>query len=82
MSSYLPVDWDDWPRGAWLDWDHYMLCVLHFHPDEASGRATGVSWTWEIRFDGAIITFRSKALVNSTTKTTKSAAVVLFARPY
>jgi hypothetical protein len=53
MSSYLPVDWDDWPRGAWLDWDHYMLCVLHFHPDEASGRATGVSWTWEIRFDGA-----------------------------
>jgi hypothetical protein len=45
MHSYLPADRDEWLRGAWLDWDCYMMGVLHFHRGEANGRVIGVAWT-------------------------------------
>jgi hypothetical protein len=55
MYSYLPTNRDDWLRGAWLDWDCYMMGVLHFQRDEANGRVTGVSWTWEIGRDPVVL---------------------------
>jgi hypothetical protein len=55
MYSYLPATRDDWLRGAWLDWDCYMMGILHFHRDETNDRVTDLAWTWEVGCDPAFL---------------------------
>jgi hypothetical protein len=53
MYSYLPTNRDDWLKGAWLDWDYYMVGILHFRRD-SGGRVVGLAWTWERGCDPVI----------------------------
>jgi len=56
MYSYLPTNRDEWLRGAWLDWDHYAVGILHFQRDKADNRVSGVAWAWEGGCDLTIFT--------------------------
>ncbi|OTA96824.1 hypothetical protein M434DRAFT_27439 [Hypoxylon sp. CO27-5] len=53
MYSYQPTNRDDWLKGCWLDWDYYMVGILHFRR-EANGQISGVAWTWERGCDPAL----------------------------
>ncbi|KAI1137570.1 beta-lactamase/transpeptidase-like protein [Hypoxylon sp. FL0543] len=57
MYSYQPTDRDEWLKGCWLDWDYFMVGVLHFRRS-VSGQITGVSWTWERGCDPALFNRR------------------------
>lgn len=46
MYSYQPLDRDDWLRGAWLDWDYFMVGILHFRRN-TKGRVSSAVWKWE-----------------------------------
>ncbi|KAI0839448.1 beta-lactamase/transpeptidase-like protein [Hypoxylon sp. FL0890] len=57
MYSYQPTERDDWLKGCWLDWDYFMVGILHFRRD-VSGQVTGVTWTWERGCDPALFNRR------------------------
>ncbi len=52
MYSYLPTDRDTWLRYGWLDWDYYLVGILHFRRD-ANSRVHHLTWTWERGCDPA-----------------------------
>ncbi|KAI1859459.1 hypothetical protein JX265_010462 [Neoarthrinium moseri] len=43
--SYMPRSRDEWLRGAWLDWDYYLVGILDFVRD-AKNQVTGVKWMY------------------------------------
>ncbi|KAI1407504.1 beta-lactamase/transpeptidase-like protein [Hypoxylon sp. FL1857] len=53
MYSYQPTNRDDWLKGCWLDWDYYMVGLLHFRRD-VNGQISGVTWLWERGCDPAL----------------------------
>ncbi|KAF2494842.1 beta-lactamase/transpeptidase-like protein [Lophium mytilinum] len=44
--SFMPTTRDEWLRGAWLDWDYYMVGILNFHRNE-SDDVDSLYWQWE-----------------------------------
>ncbi|KAI0894325.1 beta-lactamase/transpeptidase-like protein [Annulohypoxylon nitens] len=52
MYSYQPINRDNWLRGGWLDWDHFMVGILHFK--RKNGLVSGVTWVWERGCDAAL----------------------------
>ncbi|KAI1455467.1 beta-lactamase/transpeptidase-like protein [Annulohypoxylon moriforme] len=53
MYSYQPTNRDNWLREGWLDWDYFMVGILHFQRN-TNGQVTGVTWIWERGCDAAL----------------------------